>query len=598
MKQAPLCLLAFANDHDAYLQALDEEERKIRAALSHLHDQRILEVLSLGSTSLDDMYKHFNRFHNRIVLFHFGGHSDSGFLKLSDQNHRAANLAALMGMNDELSLVVLNGCSNKAQVTALLKSGVKAVVATSHPLIDEQALIFTEQFYNALVGGKNIQEAFDTAINYLEQTTQLTADKIQKATRDTLDGFFAEAIDTIPYGLFSATDADLQWTLPSTPFPNEDQEQFQKFVEEVPIDHLPDINKNLVIPAVEGLAAYHPDILAIWNLYQATPSPAFFNILQNSVIDKFPSFLGIQICDLFTPEALSSGRKRLKELNDVYTTTSHLLLNLSLANLWDAVLDHTEEQQKHFVIQEADRQELKAYLHLDSDSASKFDYLDLTALIVHLLLDNGHQPFLTELALAIKSLNEDKTLYVAYRFMEQELRQRLLAENIASKEVPKLCLEAEKQLGLLLKAASFISAYEIASVKDILVRKRRKQLAYVLEKATLRGRDLKTIDKANLQLGYPTDDRSLLVTRSLADDIKQLNLSPFLIDRNAFSRNKNAEPDLYFFSYRQADGIYQYHRATAVEDQFTVSADYDKTEYSGLEMLIEQFVELEQDLNV
>jgi hypothetical protein len=109
---------------------------------------------------------------------------------------------------------------------------------------------------------------------------------------------------------------------------------------------------------------------------------------------------------------------------------------------------------------------------------------------------------------------------------------------------------------------------------------------------------LKTIDKANLQLGYPTDDRALLVTRSWVDNIKQLNLSPFLIDRNAFSRNKNAEPDLYFFSYRQAEGIYQYHRATAVEDQFTVSADYDKMEYSGLEMLIEQFTELENDLNV
>lgn len=85
MKRTPVFLFAFANQQDAYLEALKGEERAIRECLSGRHDQNVLECLSLGSTSLEDIYRNFHRFHNRIAVFHYGGHSNSEALHLEGQ---------------------------------------------------------------------------------------------------------------------------------------------------------------------------------------------------------------------------------------------------------------------------------------------------------------------------------------------------------------------------------------------------------------------------------------------------------------------------------------------------------------------------------
>lgn len=76
----PIFLFAFANDHQRALK-LEEEERAIRELLQGCHDSRKIEYHSLSAASLDDIYKAFNRFHNRIHLFHYGGHSDHAFLE-------------------------------------------------------------------------------------------------------------------------------------------------------------------------------------------------------------------------------------------------------------------------------------------------------------------------------------------------------------------------------------------------------------------------------------------------------------------------------------------------------------------------------------
>jgi hypothetical protein len=66
MGTAPLFLAAFANSNRDWLEALSTEESRLRNTLAPLHDQRRIEFLSIGSTSVDDIYRNFNRFHNRI----------------------------------------------------------------------------------------------------------------------------------------------------------------------------------------------------------------------------------------------------------------------------------------------------------------------------------------------------------------------------------------------------------------------------------------------------------------------------------------------------------------------------------------------------
>ncbi len=229
MRQPPLFLLAFANHRDAWLQALSEEERRLRQILSSLHDQQRIELLSLGSTSVDDIYKAFNRYHNRIALFHFGGHSGMNFIHLVDQAHRATNLALLMGMQDHLHIVVLNGCANREQVITLLAAGIKVVIATSKEINDQWAAVFAIQFYEALASGKNIRASFYTAIGYLEEKIGFDRSQLREGTvavtRAGRQGELKED-EVLPWGLYSLDEKVLNWAISTETF---DQQVIKDF---------------------------------------------------------------------------------------------------------------------------------------------------------------------------------------------------------------------------------------------------------------------------------------------------------------------------------------------------------------------------------
>lgn len=210
MNKPPLFLAAFANNARDWLPRLSQEEANVRNALDPLDNNHQMEYLSLGSVSTDDIYKNFNRYFGRIRVFHFGGHSGSTLLQLVDKNHRAASLATLMGMEKDLRLVVLNGCSNKDQVKGLLDAGVKAVIATSVPIEDTRAAIFAKQFYEAMVNGKTIKEAYTTAITYLNDQDPNVQEAIElRGPRP--DG---QELDYVPWGLYYREEGAQDWKFP------------------------------------------------------------------------------------------------------------------------------------------------------------------------------------------------------------------------------------------------------------------------------------------------------------------------------------------------------------------------------------------------
>ena len=62
--------------------------------------------------------------------------------------------------------VILNGCSTKGQVAALLEQGIPVVVATSAPVNDFRATQFSITFFEELaLNAASIKEAFDAAIS-------------------------------------------------------------------------------------------------------------------------------------------------------------------------------------------------------------------------------------------------------------------------------------------------------------------------------------------------------------------------------------------------------------------------------------------------
>ncbi|MGE5340367.1 MAG: hypothetical protein ACM3SY_02690 [Candidatus Omnitrophota bacterium] len=78
----PIVLLAFANDNDDYLPMLNRERKSIFKALQTHHDNGYIQVHKEENTSVEDLFDSFNRYRERIAIFHYGGHAGGTRLQL------------------------------------------------------------------------------------------------------------------------------------------------------------------------------------------------------------------------------------------------------------------------------------------------------------------------------------------------------------------------------------------------------------------------------------------------------------------------------------------------------------------------------------
>lgn len=585
----PLFLFAFANDTSQSLR-LKEEERLIRDILAPAHDQNRIEYLSLGNTTVDDVYKTFNRFHDRIHLFQYSGHSEASFLELEDAQARAASLSTLMGMQKNLKLVILNGCSNKSQVDTLFEKGVKVVIATSAAINDAKALQFSKYFYQAFINRKTIREAFDTAISRMQNDAPDLKVFRGLYSRD-------EENKEIAWKLYSVKDEYLNWVLPQPKVENVEG----NFIQEVEIVDR-NVNKELVQLTFKGMSQYGDPFKTMWDLYQVNSSPALFNGLQNIMLDSWPSSLSIQLRDLFTPDGKSKGRLRLTEINESYLTLVKLLAAISLANLWKVVLNtDTFTPKKDFVIRAEYKEELRQYYNMTPKGSESFDYVWFIATISRIFHENDVDPFLKESKDLYKNLTSFDESYEAYRFLEQNLRARIMANNIDVAEVEELCHKSERALGMLLNRCGFLSTYQLVTIKQIEINKpnRVKQPEFVHYKAVLRGRDYATIDDAPVIRNSFTSNNSVLITKDISSPSDQLNLSPFVIDENAFKIKEEKLPKIYFFKGWLDEISLYYQHAEMLEENFRVKESFDVKKYKkSLLDLKKQFTWFKQDLGL
>jgi len=168
----PVIVLAFSNDKDNYLQMIVQERKSIFSSLQNLYDEGILQINKEENTSMDDLFNTFIRYNNQVCIFHYGGHADGSYLQLekgagNSELVYANGLAQLLGQEENLKLVFLNGCATKGQVELLLQSGVKLVIATSVPINDDMAVDFSGQFYKKLATDATVEESFITAKSYI-----------------------------------------------------------------------------------------------------------------------------------------------------------------------------------------------------------------------------------------------------------------------------------------------------------------------------------------------------------------------------------------------------------------------------------------------
>ena len=78
----PVIILTFANDKDKYLPMIVRESKNIFKSLQTHHDNGYVQVHREENTSVEDIFELFNRFRDRIAIFHYGGHAGGTHLQL------------------------------------------------------------------------------------------------------------------------------------------------------------------------------------------------------------------------------------------------------------------------------------------------------------------------------------------------------------------------------------------------------------------------------------------------------------------------------------------------------------------------------------
>ena len=574
MSQRPIIFLSFANDQDSHLAMLKEEGRDIFRALQDRHDQQHIEVIREESADIDDLFYNLNRYGPRVNIFHYGGHASGTHLRLEDQNAGSQGLARLLGSLPELKLVFLNGCSTRGQVQKLLSFGVKAVVATSVPINDSKAREFATQFYAALSAGNSLKAAFDQGLALLETRYE---DTRNVGVVRSLSWEEDQAADegAIPWGLYLSPETEgaeevLKWALPD----------FKKI--SLPANFGSSISENYhvndyIVTVLEAMAQYNKKLYA--EMEDEFGEERDKREYPEIIIKNFPWPIGSQIRILVANADMMNqpGLPRLKQLLYTYVISSQFLSYILLAELWDAKINGRisldEEFQRTFA---------SIPTHVDA-----YDFVALMDKAREVYRHHNLTPFIPEMEEVFKMLEQQGDAYDAYRFLEG-MRQRVNQGDTPAEEMVQLCNETEFCLAAFLKLIAFMARYRLVTVKDINIFKPRHRAAlFRMQLGVLNAFDKELLRSREKDQAVYTDSHSVLVVRNLKDMQEYLNLSPFIIDKNAFAGKP--VPNICLYHHQKANSLVYLSVHYNVNKQQPDHSDLFDTKDEPFDVLKEQF---------
>lgn len=532
-----IVFLAFANSQEAPLPTLKEEDDKVYSILSRRALKQHFSIHRDSNTTITKIAEYLVLFRDHLALFHFSGHAGRDALLLDDRNAQAAGIAELLELCPRLRLVILNGCSTGSQVKRLLSLKNKPmVIATSTPVNDHMATQFAISFYQALSEQYcTVGEAFNAGIG--------AAQTESPAILPLMRGVGLEASEDQPvWGFFFLDESETQWKLPDFPYdaPGNGEEP----------------NAYLITRLIENLTPHNEEVKKIWDDESLG--------MEHSVLDKreailksLPHPISEQLRKLLVPESATSkaifydkpGPARLRQMVVTYTTTIELLAFIMLAQLWDALASTPQLTRS-----EALQQTIRAFFLSKGEEKEAHDYFPLVRLAIQTLEENRIPFFLPEMQENAILFKEGTDLCDACKFMEKTREKLAPAAVLSETEALQLCRIAEEKLAAILGRLGFIARYTLASVKDIDVMKYRhsKVPKFKHKLVKLVQRFVGLAEEQQVLEKY-MDNASVLLLSNGNGQHPFLNLSPFLIDENAFDE-KAAIAKLYFFDHYEKGG--------------------------------------------
>lgn len=565
--KSPVLFLAFSNDNDDHLALLEDERRAISGHLIPLESQQFFQLHVEPSARIQDLSKYLAEFKDRVALFHYAGHAGSEAIFLQDGRADAGGLANLLALQKNLKLVFLNGCSTKAQVDQLIALGIPAVIATSVPISDPAAKNFADIFYNALATRHDIEEAFKVAASayQMESGNELS---IQRG----LDLEIDEPEDALPWGLYVKKEKEdvLQWKIP-----HESAASFIVRGANLKYQSGGSLNKKLVESIANAIMPYAQTISDLTVEAKRKRREPKMRDLRVAVIDAFPTPVGTHLRKLLQSEDINTDR--LEKIVNVYTIAGQFLAYILLAQLWDE-----KHKNKNLAIGEEYSGELKKFFSLDAELVKGYNFIELVRILADIFESNNIEPFVKEFKDLRKEYYADSAFFKGCAFLEE--LKIILKDKISSDEVESFCVQAEDHLCEIFKHFGFSTKYTLMTIKNIdLLKKRYQTPEYrhnlvLLDKLTAAFGEL---DDVLYSIDF-TENESVLLLHNEEDVTPNLNLSPFLIDENALSGQKNSK---LFFYHHQKEGAVQYILTDNLKDILTI----DGNNYGHVKEMFDQF---------
>ena len=272
------------------------------------------------------------------------------------------------------------------------------------------------------------------------------------------------------------------------------------------------------------------------------------------VIEHFPWPIGVQVRLLVTKESDvdSPSVERIRQLVSTYIVSAQFLYYIVLSQLWD------EKRNKSI--------ELRSYmLDLLSNNQNNFNYFDymkhLTE-IIKLLQNNDCELFVAEYGPLAKEFEEKRELFDAYLYLES-LRYKLNVGALDSLEADKyqLCADGEYFLSTILIKISFLVNYDLLTIRDIHVinyRNLETSFNHFIGRLNAKVTDLAvTRSPRPRSFDQFVNNASVVLAKDVNDPEAFLNLTPFIIDKNAFGQGmteeRATEQQLYMYAFREGE---------------------------------------------
>lgn len=544
--------LAFANSPDHPLDELKREDAELSRLLEPLAARGFFRLVRDSFADLSQVADKLSLYKKDLVLFQYSGHAGPDQLELLDGSAQSQGIAALLAECPRLKLVLLNGCATGPQVEALQAAQIPLVIATHRPVDDHKAAAFAIQFYRSLSLLDSIEGAFNAARGKV-----LAVDAQLSITRGLVMRNQQEA-KTHSWGLFGLPGSQdaAQWRISHS----DNSAQLRRY----------EPNARLIAALMKALAPYR---LEISNMLRDEEQDLEIDIIdkRKAILEALPHPLSELLRYLLAPRTGEEKDKaayfdhpspgRLRQTVALYFTALELMVFIMLAQLWDELAG-----QENLEIPDPTREILRQFLTAEDSSFTRIDHIELIRAIRQVFDRHGLEYFVDELK-ELKQLVEGETPFTAaYRFFKE---LALLQKNLGPREAELLCIDAEDHLANTFAHLGFVARYSFTSVKNIDVLKykheaypRYRHSMIMLEQTFVgfseRKREVKgLLDSASV----------LLLKEEKGNEQPFLNLTPFVIDQNAFDVEVPTLAKLHFFvRYLPEGDTYAFRHIYQIDD--------------------------------